>query len=137
MTPDEILNAERDGEVAIAPPLCEGCKALIVEQLDLGPDGPWQVVVLGATSAVTFAAMASPVVLKRVGAATPTDISIVLNELGCLGCWQPEALGAGLSVIVEAGGLPRFFEVLRGQRKSRFWPARWCFGPGTKENEDG
>lgn len=137
MTPEEILNAERDGKVAIAPPLCEGCKTTVVEQLDLGPDGPWQAVVLAATTAVTFAAMASPTVRKRLGEGTATDVSIVLNELGCLGCWQPEALGAGVAVIVEAGGLPRFFEVLRGQRTSRFWPARWCFAPRTKEKKDG
>ena len=81
------------------PSLCELHQSLLVQQVGVGPDGPWRALMIMATIALFQGATADPSTHERL----ENDI-LRLPELGCLACYKPDLFGE-LVDAVQRGGM--------------------------------
>lgn len=84
--------------VTVEPaPMCQKHQALLVQQANIGPDGPWRATIVMA-QIVLFQIVSCD---KAVHARIAGDITRI-GELGCLACLKPDAFGE----VVEAAKDP-------------------------------
>lgn len=68
--------------------MCRTHQALLVQQANIGPEGPWRSLIIIAQIALFQAATAHPSTYDRIGG----DVTRI-GELGCLACDRPDAFG--------------------------------------------
>jgi hypothetical protein len=108
------------------PPLCDRHQRVVVQRLKLAPDSWWQMALAAATMACFRAATFDPRFIKRTEGETAA-MSIVLAEIGCLGCWQPRAIEVAVSIMKRDGGYLHLFELAHGAKRltDPLWPFQW------------
>jgi hypothetical protein len=101
----------QDKEPPIAvPPLCQRHQRDVCVALGLGPKGPWQSAVVITNIAMFQVAARDQRVWERCPVVEGTDkrdaqgLTMVLAEIGCLGCWLPREL-RGLLRFAQLHGL--------------------------------
>jgi hypothetical protein len=81
------------------PDMCQLHQRLLVDQVGVGPGGPWRAYIIVAQVALFQAATAHPTTYNRIGG----DVSRI-SELGCLACDRPDAFGEIIAAF-QAGGV--------------------------------
>lgn len=77
----------------IVPDMCQLHQRLLLDQVQIGPKGPWRSAIIAAQIALFQGATAHPDTHERIG----RDITRI-GELGCLACYRPDTFGQ----VVEA-----------------------------------
>ncbi len=75
------------------PDMCRKHQRLLLDQIGIGPDGPWRVAIVVAQITLFQGATAHPSTPERLGG----DVTRI-GELGCLACDRPDVFGQ----VVEA-----------------------------------
>jgi len=81
------------------PTMCQKHQRLLVDQVCVGPGGPWRAYIIVAQVALFQAATAHPTTFERIGG----DVTRI-GELGCLACDRPDAFGEIVAAF-QAGGV--------------------------------
>jgi hypothetical protein len=113
-------------KAAYLPQLCAKHQRAVVQRLKLAPDSWWQGALMATQLACFRATSLDPRFIKR----TEGDIaamSIVLAEIGCLGCWQPRAIEVSISIMRRDGDYIHLFDLAYGTKRltDPLWPLQW------------
>lgn len=113
-------------KAAYIPPLCNKHQRAIVQRLKLPPDSWWQGAIMAAQLACFRATSFDPRFQKR----TEGDahaMSIMLAEIGCLGCWQPRAIEVSVSIMKRDKDYIHLFDLAFGTKRltDPLWPPEW------------
>ena len=76
------------------PDLCEPCQRTVVEFSGWTEDDPWMAGLIVVNVALFQACTRDRRVWERAGGGKLEDLTIVLAEIGCLGCFKPNTLRA-------------------------------------------
>lgn len=82
----------------VVPDMCQTHQALLLQQLGIGPDGPWRSAVIVAQIALFEGTTAHPDTYERIGG----DI-LRISELGCLACYRPDTFGQVVDAFTTGG----------------------------------
>jgi hypothetical protein len=117
-------------QAAFVPPLCARHQRVVVQRLKLPPDSWWQLALAATTLTCFRAATFDPRFQKRTEG-DPAGMSIVLAEIGCLGCWQPRAIEVAVSIMKRDGAWLPLFELAHGAKRltDPLWPLDWVLPP--------
>lgn len=111
---------EREVEVEV-PVMCERHRYdLLVDRLKIPPHGPWMVAEVTMQIMLFQAATADERIQARTGG-DPHSLSLVLNELGCLACWERKWYKRALLIIEK--GVSYAAKVAQG----KFYDPDWIF----------
>ena len=77
----------------VVPDMCRKHQRLLLDQIGIGPEGPWRVAIVAAQITLFQGTTAHKSTYERIG----RDITRI-SELGCLACDRPDVFGQ----IVEA-----------------------------------
>ncbi len=80
------------------PQMCQLHQRLLVDQLEIGPDGPWRSHILVAQITLFQATTAHPSTYKQIDG----DVQRI-EELGCLACFRPDAFGEIIQAFQQGG----------------------------------
>jgi len=80
------------------PNMCQTHQRLLLDQIGIGPDGPWRSHIIVAQIALFQAATARPGTYARIG-----DDVTRIGELGCLACFQPDTFGEVVQAFQQGG----------------------------------
>lgn len=83
----------------VVPDMCQKHQRLLVDQVGIGPDGPWRSCIISAQITLFQGATADPKMAERLGG----DITRIV-EVGCLACHRPDVFG-GLVDAWQRGGM--------------------------------
>lgn len=115
---------EKRGVEITVPMMCDRHRFdLIRDRLKIPPDGPWTVAEVTMLVLLFQAAMADERIQARIGGDAEAA-AIVLNELGCLACWERKWYKRALLVLSK--GVSYAAKVAQG----KFYDPDWIF---TKE----
>lgn len=81
------------------PNMCQKHQRLLVEQVGVGPAGPWRSLIIMAQIALFQGATADPSMHDRIGG----DITRI-TEIGCLACFKPDRFGEIVEVAKHNPG---------------------------------
>lgn len=101
--------AEIEGRPQVyLPQLCNACQCVVVDRLKLSPLDPWVSAIIIVNLATFQAALNEPRVWQRCGEAESggrktEDLSLVLAEIGCLGCFLGDKFQKIVAHAVEHG----------------------------------
>lgn len=87
------------------PDMCQRHQRLLLDQLGIGPEGPWRVHILVAQLTLFQGTTAHPTTYERIGG----DI-LKLETLGCLACFRPDTFGEIVQTFLD-GGIPAVKEL--------------------------
>lgn len=82
----------------MVPAICDKHKTLLLQQLGIGREGPWQSTIVAAQITLFQGAAAHPSTHERIG----DDITRI-TELGCLACDRPEVFGEAVNAWKQGG----------------------------------
>lgn len=80
------------------PAMCQRHQRLLLDQIGIGPDGPWRSHIIVAQIALFQATTAHPSTYARIGG----DVTRI-GELGCLACDRPDAFGEIVQAFQRGG----------------------------------
>jgi hypothetical protein len=81
------------------PDMCQRHQRLLLDQIGIGPDGPWRSAIVASQVTLFQGATAHPSTSARLGG----DITRI-GELGCLACDRPDVFGQVVQAW-RAGGM--------------------------------
>jgi hypothetical protein len=70
------------------PDMCQRHQRLLLDQIGIGPEGPWRSAIVSAQVTLFQGATAHPNTYSRIG----RDVTRI-GELGCLACDRPDVFG--------------------------------------------
>jgi hypothetical protein len=79
--------------------MCQLHQRLLLDQIGVGPDGPWRSHIIVAQITLFQSATAYPGTYDRIGG----DVTR-LGELGCLACYRPDTFGEIVQAF-QGGGI--------------------------------
>lgn len=82
----------------VVPDMCRTHQRLFLEQVGIGPDGPWRSAIVAAQIALFQGTTAHPDTYARIGG----DV-LRIQELGCLGCFRPDTFGQVVEAFRQGG----------------------------------
>ena len=90
------------------PSFCQKCQHRVVNEAGYGPLHPWRAALVVVQIALFQVAAGHPTVQGRCGPAEDgtrdaQDLTVVLAEIGCLGCFLPRALTATIVELRDKG----------------------------------
>lgn len=96
-----------EGTRTYLPQFCDHCQASIVHGAGFGQSDPWRAAIVVVNVAMFQVAAGRPQIHARCAqteqGADANDLSLVLVEIGCLGCYLPKALAATIDELRERG----------------------------------
>lgn len=84
--------------VVKVPDMCALHQRLLLDQIGIGPEGPWRSHVIVAQVALFQGATAYPGTYDRIGG----DVQRI-GELGCLACYRPDTFGEVVQAFLAGG----------------------------------
>jgi len=88
----------KDQPQIVVPDMCQLHQRLLLDQIGIGPDGPWRSHIIAAQITLFQAATAHPDTYGRIG----RDVRRI-GELGCLACFRPDAFGETVEAFQQGG----------------------------------
>ena len=82
----------------MVPDMCQKHQRLLLDQIGIGPDGPWRSHIIVAQIALFQGTTAHPDTYHRIGG----DVGRIA-ELGCLACFRPDTFGEIVQAFQEGG----------------------------------
>jgi hypothetical protein len=121
-----MSDSELPESAIVIPDMCNLHQSTIVHGLRLRQRDPWKVAIVIANMMLFQAASAGDVIWKRAANAdgsepSPKDVSLVLAEIGCLGCLDNRNFQR-VFTILRKYGLSDAAKISRGELDSPFWP---------------
>lgn len=80
------------------PQMCQKHQRLLLDQVGIGPDGPWRSTIVCVQLTLFQGATAHPSTYDRIGG----DVTRI-GELGCLACDRPDVFGAAVQAFQHGG----------------------------------
>lgn len=80
------------------PQMCQKHQRLFLDQIGIGPDGPWRSAIISAQITLFQGTTAHPTTYEKIGG----DITRI-SELGCLACERPDVFGAIVQAWQQGG----------------------------------
>lgn len=107
------------------PALCMSHQRMTVDRLHIPESGPWQAAIVIVNVLLFGRAIADDRVVRRIGTNLKgvefaSTASLVLAEIGCLGCFDRDATDRAINLI-KARGLQHAAEVARGVITHPYW----------------
>lgn len=131
--PAALAAAAKGRPQIIVPPLCDACaRAVIVRDLKIAEDGPWEQALLGIQLMLMQVAFCDSRMTDRAGH-TKSDIAARFAEIACLGCFLPDALAKATTVARQ--GFAHQCAVSQGKVTDPAWPAEWQ--PAAAKSDSG
>lgn len=82
----------------VVPDMCQKHQRLLLDQIGIGPDGPWRSHIIAAQIALFQGTTAHAGTYERIGG----DVTRI-GELGCLACYRPDTFGAIVQAFQQGG----------------------------------
>ena len=82
----------------VVPEMCQKHQRLLLDQVGVGPDGPWRSTIIACQIALFQGTTAHPATYARIG----SDVQKT-QELGCLACFRPDTFGQVVEAFREGG----------------------------------
>lgn len=111
-------------DAAYIPELCKMHQAKVVHGLGLKPEDSWQMTLMAVQLAAFRATTFDERFLKRTEGKAE-NFSVVLGELGCLACWQPEAYRQAMAILRHDHDWKPLFAAAFGKERHPLWPSKW------------
>lgn len=93
-----------DDTTITAPIFCYECQYTIVHGCGFEETDPWRSLVIVSTLALFQATVQDPRIVQRcAGDRDPHTLSLVLAEIGCLGCFKPKTRDAVIADVRQHG----------------------------------
>lgn len=83
----------------VVPDMCQKHQRLLLDQIGIGPDGPWRSALICVQITLFQGATAHPSTYTRLGG----DVRRI-GELGCLACDRPDVFGEAVQAF-QSGGI--------------------------------
>jgi hypothetical protein len=80
------------------PDMCQKHQRLLLDQIGIGPEGPWRAHIIVAQIALFQGTTAHAGTYERIGG----DVTRI-GELGCLACYRPDTFGAIVQAFQQGG----------------------------------
>lgn len=80
------------------PNMCQMHQRLLLDQIGIGPDGPWRSHIIAAQIALFQGTTAHPDTYARID----SDV-LRIAELGCLACYRPDTFGEIVQAFQQGG----------------------------------
>lgn len=80
------------------PQMCQKHQRLLLDQVGIGPDGPWRSTIIVVQIALFQGATAHRSTYDRIGG----DVTRIV-ELGCLACDRPDVFGEAVQAFRDGG----------------------------------
>jgi hypothetical protein len=97
------MSDEKEQEPIVVPLMCKRHQHdLVVRRLKLAPDDAWQGAYLTAQLLLFQWATGDKRIMARTAGETDS-LSLVLNEIGCLACWDHDAYGRVYRLMRKLG----------------------------------
>lgn len=80
------------------PQMCQKHQRLLVEQLRIGPEGPWQIAIVAVQIVLFQGSLTFQSVWGKIGG----DVT-KLKTLGCLACERPDVFGEAIEAYRQHG----------------------------------
>lgn len=80
------------------PDMCQMHQRLLLDQIGIGPDGPWRSHIIVAQIALFQGTTAHPDTYARIGGVVER-----IAELGCLACFRPDTFGSIVQAFQQGG----------------------------------
>lgn len=91
------MNKNEQPKICV-PDMCQKHQRLLLDQIGIGPDGPWRSHIIVAQIVLFQGATAHSDTYERIGGNV-----LRIAELGCLACYRPDTFGEIVQAFQQGG----------------------------------